>query len=135
MKQMRGNADLIHLNPLRQQVDYAGVLDLLTILAEVTLGFKTPVQGTNDPILQSLDVKPDLLVDPLISKVGDTLDVGDEGVNSILAKFSNHVNRLLEVHPMMLHENRDEVMGVVTSGLFNIVGEDVLKRGVSTRSG
>ena len=124
---MRGNADSILLSPLRQKWDDAGFLDLLTVLSEVTLGFETPVQGADDPVLQPLHVNLDLPVDSLVPKVGDTLEVGDEGVNSVLAELSNLVNRFLEVHIVMLHENWNEVMGVVTTGLLDIVGEDVLK--------
>lgn len=123
---MCGNADLIFV-PLWQKVDDTGIFDLLTVFAEVTLGFEAPVQRADDPILQPLDVHLDLSVDLLVPKVGDALDVGDEGIDSVLAELSNHVNRFLEVHPVMLHENRDEVMSIVAAGLLDVVGEDVLK--------
>lgn len=122
-----GIADLILFGPLWIEVNDAGLFDLLTVLAEVTLGFEAPVQRTDDPVLQSLDVKLDLSVDLFVLKVGDTLGVGDEGVNSVLAELSNHVNRFLEVHPVMLHENRDKVVSIVPTSLLDVVGEDVLK--------
>ena len=85
------------------------------------------MQGPDDPVLQSLDVELDLSVDLLVPEVGDPLEVGDERVDGILAKFSDLVNRFLEVHPVMLHENRDEVVSVVATRLFDVVGEDVLE--------
>ena len=87
------------------------------------------MQGADDPILQSLDVKLDLLVNSLVAKVGDALEVGDECINSVLAELADHVNSFLEVHVVMLHENRDQVVRVVSTGLLNVVGEYVLKRG------
>jgi len=85
------------------------------------------VQGTHDPILESLDVELDLSVDSLVPEVRNALEVGDECINGILAKFSNLVNSFLEVHTVMRHENRDEVVGIVATRLFDAVGEDVLK--------
>jgi len=119
--------DLILFGPLRQEVDNTGLLDLLTVLTEVAFGFETPVQGADNPILQSLDVELDFSVDLLVPEVRDALEVGDECIDGILAKFSDLVNCLLEVHAVMLHENWDEVVGIITTRLFDVVGEDVLK--------
>jgi len=127
MKRMCGKANLILLGHLWQEVDDAGLLDLLTVLTEVTFGFETPVQGADNPILQSLDVELDLSVDLLVPEVRDALEVRDECVDGVLAKLSNLVDCFLEVHVMVLHENRDEVVGIVTTSLFDVVGEDVLK--------
>jgi hypothetical protein len=99
----------------------------LTVLTEITFGFETPVQATDNPILQSLDVELDLPVNLLVPEVRDLLDVGDEYIDGLLAKFSDLVNCLLEVHAFMLHEDRDEVVGIVTASLFDVVREDVLK--------
>ena len=122
-------ASLIFLDPLWEEIDDAGLLDLLTVLAEVAFGFETPVQGADDPILQPLNVKLDLSVYSLVFEVGDALDVGDECIDGALAKLSDFVNRFLEVHAVMLHKDRDEVVGIVTAGLLDVVGEDVLKVG------
>jgi len=129
MRQMCGKADLTLLDHLWQEVDDTGLLDLLTVLTEVAFGFETPVQGPNYPILQSLDVELDLSVDLLIPEVRDTLEVGDERIDSVLAKLSDLVNRFLEVHVVMFHKNRNQVVGIVATRLFDVVGEDVLKMG------
>lgn len=126
MKRVDGKADLI-LSPLWQKVDDTGLLDLLTVLTEVALGFETPVQRANDPILQSLNVGLDLSVDSLVPEVRDALDVRDERINCVLAKLPNLVNRFLEVHAVMLHKDRNEVVGIIATSLFDVVGEDVLE--------
>ena len=126
MKRVDGKADLI-LGPLWQKVDDTGLLDLLTVLTEVAFGFETPVQRANDPILQSLNVGLDLSVDSLVPEVRDALDVRDERINCVLAKLPNLVNRFLEVHAVMLHKDRNEVVGIIATSLFDVVGEDVLE--------
>lgn len=126
MKRVDGKADLI-LSPLWQKVDDTGLLDLLTVLTEVALGFETPVQRANDPILQSLNVGLDLSVDSLVPEVRNALDVRDERINCVLAKLPNLVNRFLEVHAVMLHKDRNEVVGIIATSLFDVVGEDVLE--------
>lgn len=126
MKRVDGKADLI-LSPLWQKVDDTGLLDLLTVLTEVAFGFETPVQRANDPILQSLNVGLDLSVDSLVPEVRDALDVRDERINCVLAKLPNLVNRFLEVHAVMLHKDRNEVVGIIATSLFDVVGEDVLE--------
>lgn len=126
MKRVDGKADLI-LGPLWQKVDDTGLLDLLTVLTEVAFGFETPVQRANDPILQSLNVGLDLSVDSLVPEVRNALDVRDERINCVLAKLPNLVNRFLEVHAMMLHKDRNEVVGIIATSLFDVVGEDVLE--------
>ena len=123
---MDGKADLI-LGPLWQKVDDTGLLDLLTVLTEVAFGFETPVQRANDPILQSLNVGLDLSVDSLVPEVRNALDVRDERINCVLAKLPNLVNRFLEVHAVMLHKDRNEVVGIIATSLFDVVGEDVLE--------
>ena len=126
MKRVDGKADLI-LGPLWQKVDDTGLLDLLTVLTEVAFGFETPVQRANDPILQSLNVGLDLSVDSLVPEVRNALDVRDERINCVLAKLPNLVNRFLEVHAVMLHKDRNEVVGIIATSLFDVVGEDVLE--------
>ena len=126
MKRVDGKADLI-LSPLWQKVDDTGLLDLLTVLTEVAFGFETPVQRANDPILQSLNVGLDLSVDSLVPEVRNALDVRDERINCVLAKLPNLVNRFLEVHAVMLHKDRNEVVGIIATSLFDVVGEDVLE--------
>jgi hypothetical protein len=128
MKRVCGKVGLILLD-LWQKVDDAGLLDLLTVLTEIAFGFETPVQRADDPILQSLNVELDFSVDLLVPEVRDTLEVGDECIDSVLAKLSDPVDRFLEVHLVMLHKDRDEVVGIVATGLFDVVGEDVLKMG------
>ena len=118
---------LILLDPLWKKVDDTGLLDPLTFLTEVAFGFETPVQGANDPILQSLNIELDLSVDLLVPEVRDALEVGDEGIDGVLAKLPNLVNCFLEVHVVMLHKDRDEVVGIVATSLFDVVGKDVLK--------
>ena len=85
------------------------------------------MQGANDPILQPLNVELDLSIDTLVLEVRDALEVGDECIDGILAKLSDLVDCFLEVHTVMFHKDRDEVVGIVATSLLDIVGEDILK--------
>ena len=49
----------------------------LTVRIEVVADLEAPAQGTDDPVLQSLNVELGLLVDLLIPEVRDSLAVGE----------------------------------------------------------
>ena len=100
-------------------------LDLQALLPEVPLGFERPVEATDDPICQALDVNLYLCIDFWAPrwKLGTVLD---EAINGFLAEVSNEVNGFLEGHAVVTHHDYDHVM-CVGFGLFTVVREDILE--------
>jgi len=78
----------------------------------------------NDPVLKTLDVPSDHVID-LGAPRGKLALILDEIVDGLGAQLADVVDRLLEGLAVEDHEDDNHVVGV-TAGLLNVVREDVL---------
>ena len=51
------------MRPPGQELDYSGLLDLAPRLAEVAFGLEAPVEGADYPVLKSLNIYPNVVID------------------------------------------------------------------------
>lgn len=116
----------------RQQLHVASLLHLGATILEVPLGHETPVQRADDPVLKTLNVSLDPGVDfgadAGVNDVGEGWNASlvlDEGVDGLLAKCADVVDRFLESETVVLHEDTDHVVGIAAA-LLDVVREDVL---------
>jgi len=110
---------------LGQELDNPRLLHRRTGFTEVPLRHEAPVQGPSDPILQTLHVQVDHLVD-LWSPRGEVLAVVGESVDGLAAHLPNVVDGFLACLAVVVHEDDDQVVGVAAR-LFDVVGKDIVR--------
>ena len=112
-------------DPNRCQFHDPALFDLRPFLSKIPLGIKGPVEATDDPVRQTLDINLDLRIDFRTPRWKASPVLG-EAVDGFLAEVPNEVYGLLEGHPMVTHHDHDHVVRIAF-GLFTIVGEDILE--------
>ena len=84
------------------------------------------MDATNDPVRQTLDVDLDLRIDFRTPRWKASPILG-EAIDGFLAEITNKIYGCLEVHSMVTHHDRYDVVRIIAFGLFTIVGEDILE--------
>ena len=80
-----------HVLPARQQLDRTVPFDGLSFCSEIPLRSKTPVQGADDPILETLDVKLNVSIDFLTPRRQGS-SIGFEFADTLMAQFTSKVH-------------------------------------------
>jgi hypothetical protein len=114
----------------RKEVNHSGCLDLKSSLAKVPLSFEAPVgdlshvihgnqaqklpmQTSNDPIRQSVDVDLNLLVDHT-APAGEKCPVCIEPVNGLFAHLTHKINGSLNRESVLMHHNCYHIVRVTS---------------------
>ena len=100
---------------LREELDLERLLDLLRVLAEVTLRLERPLRVGDDPVLETLDVERDSTVD-LLAPGRDSLALAEEVVERLAPEVTGELDRGLAVAVVGSHEDADEVVRLRTGG-------------------
>lgn len=108
----------------REELDEAVRFDFLTFQTEISMGLEAPVKGTDDPVLETLYVFGNHLVD-LGTPRRELFLVLAEGVDGLSAQIAHVIHSALEGMAMVEHEDDDHVMRVAT-GLLDVVRENVV---------
>lgn len=110
-----------------EEAHESGLLNRHSTSTEIAMRLEAPMKGSNNPVLKTLDVTCDHVVDFGSPRWNKTLMVL-ELVNGLRAKLSDTVDSTLEGVLVIFHEYDDHIVGI-SARLFDVVREDVVRPG------
>ncbi len=111
----------------RQKRYSARFLDLKALAPKVSSTFEAPAVITARPSRKNLNIHRNLVVN-LLSPRWQAMEAIEELYLHLFVTFTSPFHGVSQGETVMVHDNRDYVVTMVSCGLFPVVGQDILER-------